>query len=79
MTLNEYLREYSRRYEERADEIEYAEKLYWEWRVDWEDEEEDDEPRRTLEIILSSVRNGEAEVQDMIEYLAENGWYDESR
>lgn len=73
--LNEELRDYDREIA-RAEKIRLAEELYWEWRMTFEDELENDVEVEEfyleldeLDRILSDVKYGLATVEDMIYFL----------
>ena len=77
--LAEYLKGFSPAEEMYLDDCEYAENIYWAWRMKLEDDiTEDDEEEygyllNLLEKIVSDVKNKTADVMDVIEFVTDLG------
>lgn len=77
--LAEYLKGPSPEEEKYLDDCEYAENIYWAWRMKVEDSVEDDEEEEyghlltLLEKIVSSVKDKTADVMDVIEFVTDLG------
>lgn len=78
-SLSEYLKGLSPAEEKYFDDCEYAENLYWAWRMKLEDDiTEDDEEEygylmNLLEKIVSDVKDKTADVLDVIKFVTDLG------
>lgn len=77
--LAEYLKGFSPAEEKYFEDCEYAENIYWAWRLKLEDDIEEDDIEEyeylldLLEKIVSAVKEKTADVMDVIEFVTDLG------